>query len=567
MTQQHVMPRWFRWAGVVAFVLIVLALVVVPSGGRLYAEPAGAVTMSIEPATRAVLVGDTFTVQVVADVGTEMDANGLGAYEFDWLYDSNYLDFVSFTDAGDLTGPNSRTVAELGPVDVTGGKAVGAYSYKDGAPTAKGPTGNGITLANVTLKAKRAGAITLALQSGLLVDTQATEWPNAGAGRLLNLSSGNLTLFLTSDFDKDATADPATYQPSTGRFTISRSSSGYAWLTRYGQPNVQPYVGDLDGDAASDPVSFNTTSGAYVYFPSATGFTWTRLWGVSNGQAIVADADGDGKMDLVSYQPSSGKIVMRRSSSPGGFASDWFQRWGESNTTAFAADFDGDGSQEPATFNETSGQFIYFPSTTGFTWTRLWGVSNGQAIVADVDGDGAKDFVSYQSSSGKIVMRRSSIGFASDWYERWGLPNAQPLVADVDGDLKDDVATFNPSTGKFAVLRSASGFSRLDVFGQGNSEAILADMDGDDVADLVTYRQSDGRFVIQHGPAFSDWALVATGEANKEPVVTDFNGDGIPDLGTFDATTGRFHAQLSPAPFTTGFNRWSVGTSIVPAGY
>jgi len=54
----------------------------------LFANP-GTVTVRVEPATRAVPVNGTFTVNVVADnVGTEMSATGgLGAYEFDLVYE------------------------------------------------------------------------------------------------------------------------------------------------------------------------------------------------------------------------------------------------------------------------------------------------------------------------------------------------------------------------------------------------------------------------------------------------------------------------------------------------
>ncbi len=49
----------------------------------------GTVTVRVDPTTRFAPVNGTFTADIVADVGTEMNPNGLGAYGFNLVYDSD----------------------------------------------------------------------------------------------------------------------------------------------------------------------------------------------------------------------------------------------------------------------------------------------------------------------------------------------------------------------------------------------------------------------------------------------------------------------------------------------
>ena len=199
--------RGFRAGMTVLCVLGVILLVAVGSS-PLLAEP-GTVTVWVDPATQTVPVNGTFTVDIVADVGTEMDpTGGLGAYEFDLVYDPSFLEVVSVNDAGDL-GKHGRPVPpawvtdcdgvqrqllELCDTSTAGRVAFGGYSMDsnecNGDPM-PGPTGV-VKLAQVTLKAKQAGTTTLNLENALLTDTQANAWPDAEAGRNLNVQGGTV---------------------------------------------------------------------------------------------------------------------------------------------------------------------------------------------------------------------------------------------------------------------------------------------------------------------------------------------------------------------------------------
>ena len=199
--------RGFRAGMTVLCVLGVILLVAVGSS-PLLAEP-GTVTVRVDPATQTVPVNGTFTVDIVADVGTEMaPTGGLGAYEFDLVYDPSFLEVVSVNDAGDL-GKHGRPVPpawvtdcdgvqrqllELCDTSTAGRVAFGGYSMDsnecNGDPM-PGPTGV-VKLAQVTLKAKQAGTTTLNLENALLTDTQANAWPDAEAGRNLNVQGGTV---------------------------------------------------------------------------------------------------------------------------------------------------------------------------------------------------------------------------------------------------------------------------------------------------------------------------------------------------------------------------------------
>ena len=191
---QKVFPRpvqtkGFPWRVLALWAIGAIALLAV--GYPLLASP-GTVTVRVDPATRTVPVNGTFTVNIVAVVGTEMNPNGLGAYEFDLVYEPNYLEVLPVHNAGGL-GSTGRTVNELGPVDVAvNRKAFGAYSYDGGPPPPAGP-GDTVVLATVTLRAKRVGTTTLNLENALLTDTQANAWPD-GAGRNLNVQNSTVTI-------------------------------------------------------------------------------------------------------------------------------------------------------------------------------------------------------------------------------------------------------------------------------------------------------------------------------------------------------------------------------------
>jgi hypothetical protein len=155
---------------------------------------AGTIDVRVDPATQTVPVDGDFAVDIVADIGSEMDPDGLGAYEFDLVDALGYTEVITAYDAGDL-GSTGNRLWILGPsITTTMGTTVsfGAVAYPAaGGSMANGPTGT-VTLATVELRGKQAGHVTLSLDNVRLADTQGVGWP--GDGRSLNLQGGTVTI-------------------------------------------------------------------------------------------------------------------------------------------------------------------------------------------------------------------------------------------------------------------------------------------------------------------------------------------------------------------------------------
>ncbi len=292
--------RRFR-SGMIALCAIgAIVLVAVGASPLLAQEP---VTMWVDPATQTVPVNGTFTVNIVANVGAEMYPNGLGAYGFDLVYDPNDLQVLWVNDAGEL-GKTGRTVPvappEAPPAPIiyneNGRTAFGAYSYYAGTPQAAGPDGT-VVLATVTLQAKWAGATTLSLENALLTDTQAANvWPDAGAGHVLNVEGGTVTV------------EPAT----TWYFAQGWTGDGFTTALIFSNPNSTDatvtitYLKD-DGTTYEQIVTAISNSRKVVYpNPALIG---SKGYGVkvTSTQPIIAEREilwshpslGDGGHDLI----------------------------------------------------------------------------------------------------------------------------------------------------------------------------------------------------------------------------------------------------------------------------
>jgi len=468
MTQQHVMPRWFRWAGVVAFVLIVIALVAVPSGGRLYAEPAGAVTMKIEPATRAVPVNGTTTLQVKADISTgDMDATGgLGAYEFDLNYNKDYLQVTNVADAGELTGPNTRTAGQLGPnIDnATGQTADGAYSYDATNPLIAGPksTESPVALANVTLQATRAGVTTVNLANALMTDVQANAWPD-GVGNTLNVSGAKVwsivsASFHFSDFNGDTWEDPAIWDPVSlkWKWLASDGAGGFATqmtTLRFGRDVSIPLTGDINGDGYTDLILWDTDtqrwrvkrsngSGGYIK-------TMRLKFGLPDATPVVADFNHDTLDDICTWDSVKKLRCKPFNGTTFGATQTFNLRPG--TAIPLVGDFNGDGWEDPAIWDPVSHKWKWLASDGigGFATqmtTLRFGRDVSVSLTGDINGDGYTDLILWDTDTQRWRIKRSngSGGYVKTMRFKFGLPGAIPVVADFNHDGLDDIGTWDP---------------------------------------------------------------------------------------------------------------------------
>jgi len=118
--------------------------------------------VKIDPATRSVAPGATFTVAVMIQ-----DVQNLGAFQFDVTFSSSVLT-VTAVELGPFLGSTGRSVSPVAPIYGAGSVTYAAFSFGTNA----GPNGDGV-LATLTLQAKTAGTSPLHLQNVTLLDPDA----------------------------------------------------------------------------------------------------------------------------------------------------------------------------------------------------------------------------------------------------------------------------------------------------------------------------------------------------------------------------------------------------------
>jgi len=465
--------RRLRYRMIVLCAIGIIVLLAV--GSPLLAEP-GTVTMRVDPATRTVPVNGTFTVNIVADVGTEMNLNGLGAYEFNLVCNPpGYLEVISVDDAGELDN-TGRTVVELGPNinNPAGLTAFGAYSYYAGTPQIGGPKDATVVLATVTLQAKKVGVTTLNLENALLTDTHGNAWPDAGAGRGLNVQGGTvMALPVLADFDGDGKMDMGVFRPSWGAWFILRSDSD--WTTYiakgWGASGDIPLAGDFDGDGKADMAIFRPSWGTWFVLLSGSNYTTsiTKVWGTNGDTPLVGDFDGDGKADMAIFRPSWGAWFVLLSGS--NYTTSIAKGWGTNGDVPLAGDFDGDGKADMAVFRPSWGAWFVLLSGSNYTTSiaKGWGANGDVPLAGDFDGDGKKDMAIFRPSWGTWFVLLSGSNYTTSIAKVWGTIGDTLLAGDFDGDGKADMAIFRPSWGAWFILRSDSDWTTSIAKGWGTN--------------------------------------------------------------------------------------------------
>ena len=468
--------RRFR-SGIITLCAIGAIVLVALGPLPLLANP-GTVTVRVDPATRAVPVNGTFTVDIVADVGTEMSATGgLGAYEFDLVYEPNYLEVLSADDAEEL-GATGRTVAELGPnitTTIVTTMTFGAISYPpEGAEeNIAGPVSPTVVLARVTLKAKRAGVTTLNLGNALLTDTQANAWPDGGE-RVLDVQTSTIKVNMAlGQYDVDGKTDIGIWR-NDGWWLVMQSSKGYdpgqLIGKRWGNPveyfNAMP--GDYDGDGRIDLGLWNHI-GWWLILQSSKGYDYGQViakkWGdPTNYQAVPGDYDGDGKTDLGMWS-SAGWWLILLSSKNYDYGQVLSKQWGNpANSQAVPGDYDGDGKTDMGIWRN-DGWWLVLQSSKNYDPGQLigkkWGypTSYFTAMPGDYDGDGKTDLGLWNYLGWWLILQSSkNYDYGQVIAKKWGDPtNYQAVPGDYDGDGKTDLGMWS-SAGWWLILQSSKNY-------------------------------------------------------------------------------------------------------------
>jgi hypothetical protein len=488
-----IQARRFR-SGMIVLCAIGTIVLTAVGPSPLLANP-GTVTMHVDPATRAAPVNGTFTVDIVADV-TDMDPNGLGAYDFDLAFDPSVVRVDGVVN-GNLLGSTGRGVfaepafcgedPDNGEI-VCSGTANSRIDNEEGLVSFAafsvghdpGATEVG-TLAVITFTARSAGVTALNLIDEAeaagnpdwdsyctLVDThtQANAWPDEGAGRYLDVSDAmvwNITsaFFRKTDFDGDGTDDVAVWDPDPDKvfFKWLGSQQGFKRV-QLGPPEGVPLVGDFDGDGKADPA-------VWIPLPNGSGrlkrlegpdhdVLQIMTLGPAQGVPLVGDFDGDGRDDPGIWVPVPPTGLFK-----------WFEgenhdverriTLGPSYAIPVVGDFDGDGRDDPGTWVPVSN-----PPTARFKWLeganhdslqfRVIGPSHAIPMVGDFDGDGRDDPATWVPVStpptGRFKWLEGS-NHDSLQFRIIGPSNAIPIASDFDGDGRDDPGTWVPSTYRF----------------------------------------------------------------------------------------------------------------------
>ena len=343
-----------------------------------------------------------------------------------------------------------------------------------------------------------------------------------------------------ADYDGDRRTDVAVYQAAATRWLALRSSTSYSTLldSTFGTTSDRPlssavlppgtreiHASDFDGDAVSEIATYNTTTGIWSVLRSTDNFTspGTRSWGGTGYTAVPGDYDGDGVVDLAFYQASTGQWQVLRSLDL--FTTTYVFAAGGPGYIPVAADYDGDGRTDMIVYNTTTGLWYGRKSSSEFTSTlsMSWGGTGYTAAPGDFDGDGRADLSVYHETSGIWLILTSGSNFTSGLSRSYGGPGYAPIPADFDGDGLTDIAVYQASSGLWTVLRSGTGntlgFSIM--YGGPGYTPVVGDWDGDRRADIGVY------------PATGAWSILLSGSGYTASLARTLGGAGQVPLTAF----------------------------------
>ena len=294
-----------------------------------------------------------------------------------------------------------------------------------------------------------------------------------------------------------------------GELYIVSISSGCIWKILAAGPTR---LRDFDGDRRADPSTYRPFTGAWSIRQSDANYTNTiaRLWGASGDIPVPADYDGDGIADIAVYRPSTGEWFILKSST--NYTKYDLVLWGGGiSDVPVVGDYDGDGKADVAIYQSSTGIWFILPSSQPHTYRAIpWGAPTDVPVPADYDGDKRTDIAVYRPSTGVWYILQSSTNYSSYVLHPWGDIADIPVPGDYDGDGLADIAVYRPQTAQWFILTSSSGYHayQLVLWGGGDDMPVVGDFDGDGRADVAIYRASadagyrkgstSGGFIIPH---------------------------------------------------------------------
>jgi|GEM_PF-2996837 len=284
-----------------------------------------------------------------------------------------------------------------------------------------------------------------------------------------------------ADFDGDAKADPAEFNPAGGLWRICLSTAGYQSVPlSLGGENSVPAAADFDGDRRADPAVFDTAEGLLTAKLSAAGYAAVSVqFAEKNAEPVTADFDGDRRSDPTVFAPGTRQWTTMLSSAgymPVSLA------FGDAGSIPAAADYDGDAKTDPCVIDAANGVVGVRLSSAGYLIIlarfiipdgaaagRLRGLGASGDIAAapgDYDGDAKADPMVYRASSGTWHGLLSAYGYAGVNFA-YGGPGWQAAAGDYSGEGQVDPAVYNQTSAVVNVY-FASGADTPGSFQQTN---------------------------------------------------------------------------------------------------
>jgi hypothetical protein len=268
---------------------------------------------------------------------------------------------------------------------------------------------------------------------------------------------------VVSDFDGDGRTDLSIFRPTTGEWTVERSSDNSTSTLGWGLTGDIITPGDYDGDGKSDHAIFRPSTGVWWFVMSSDGSRPAINFGLAGDIPVPADYDADGKTDIAVWRPSNGVWYINQST-----LGIRYQQWGASTDKVFTGDYEGDGKADLVVWRPSNGVWYVLQSSSSIPMYYAFGTTGDKPLFADYDGDGRSDFSVYRPSSG-LWYRVTSGNGAFNAYQ-FGIAEDMPIPADFDGDGKSDITVFRPSTNVWYRVNSTDSAISIREFGQSGDE-------------------------------------------------------------------------------------------------
>lgn len=275
---------------------------------------------------------------------------------------------------------------------------------------------------------------------------------------LLCLSAFTLFLFANpvfaekTDYDNDGTEDITAFDPGIRRLFVRFSwNPSLVQEIFLGSIGDVPVVGDFDGDGVTDAATFNRTTGAWSLSMSTDG-ALSVAYGSAGDIPVPGRYDGDSCTQLATFSPSTGtwSLLNCRTAVPTSVS------LGQAGDIPIPADYDGDGSTDPAVVNPKT--FVWtINNSGGSTSTVQLGLPGDIPIALDFNGTGTDLPAVFRSTTNMIYVK--------DGDNTWQFPLFQGQLGDrlltlelegttVDPDGRADFTTFHPTTSTYDVTTS-----------------------------------------------------------------------------------------------------------------